>query len=402
MKRTAIFAAMAVCVAAWALSAAPGAEIRLTVTSAAAGSDVPVSTKVTLPADLADTPPEQIAVTMTPADGAPVPGQIVRQADGEARLWWIAPAVEAGKQAKWTARLEKGKPAEGFGWKDEKGKHRDLLCAGKRITRYMYERDTSDKRRAFDTAKVYHHVFNAEGTDTITKGPGGQFPHHRGIFLGFLVGYDGKKRDDWWHVQKVSQEDRKLLRGAAGPVLGAETVLIHWLDREGKPVVLEERETIVFRQPASTLLLLESRSLLKPARGDVELGGDPEHAGMQFRPHNDVNRKTTKYLFPREEVNRGNVAKELDLPWAALCYELKGKKYSVHHMNHPENPKGTRYSAYRDYGRFGAYSKAKIKQGESLTLKYRIWAAGGEFPSRKDLQARWEAFAKPPRVDLAK
>ncbi len=289
--------------------------------------------------------------------------------------------------------------AEGYRFQDTEGKHLDLLRDGKCVTRYMYEVDTSDKARTFDTAKVYTHVFNESGTETITKGTGGLYPHHRGIFLGFKVTYDGKKRGDWWHVRNVTQRHQKFLEQTAGGESATSTMLIHWNDGQGKCVLAEERTQIVHRQPKPTMLLLDFISKLTAARSDIDLGGDPEHAGMQYRPHNEVAKnKSAKYMFPDEKITSGNVKKELDLPWAACCYELKAKKYTVQHMNHPDNPKGTKYSAYRDYGRFGAYPTAKVKQGESLTLRYRIWIAPGEQLDRAAMQARYEAFAKAPKA----
>ena len=74
-------------------------------------------------------------------------------------------------------------------------------------------------------------------------------------------------------------------------------------------------------------------------------------------------------VFPDAKITTRNVKRELDMPWAALTYEMKGKTYSVQHMNHPGNPKGTKYSAYRNYGRFGAFTKAKIEKGQTLTLR---------------------------------
>jgi hypothetical protein len=298
--------------------------------------------------------------------------------------------------------LQAATGAEGYRFQNVKGKHLDLLLDGKPVTRYMYEVDTSDKAKTFDTAKVYTHVFNAEGTDTITKGPGGLYPHHRGIFLGFRVTYDGKQRGDWWHVRNVTQRHQKFLQLKAAGDSATSTMLIHWNDRTGKCVLAEERTQIVYRQPEPALLLLDFIAKLTAVRSDIELGGDPEHAGMQYRPHNDVNRKATKYMFPDEKITSGNVRKEVDLPWAAECYELKGKKYTVQHMNHPENPKGTKYSAYRDYGRFGAFPTAKVKQSRSITLRYRVWVAPGEQLDRAAMQARYEAFAKAPKPNAAK
>ena len=291
-----------------------------------------------------------------------------------------------------------------FEFKDVEGKHLDLLLGGKPLTRYMYEVDTSDKAKTFDTAKVFTHVFNEEGTETITKGSGGKYPHHRGIFLGFSkLSYDGNKRSDWWHVRNVAQRHQKFLKLDAGAEAATSTMLIHWNDGQGKPVVIEERTQIVYKQPKPGLLMMDFISKLKPARSDIELNGDPEHAGMQYRPSQKVaENKSAKYLFPDESITTKNVGKERDMAWAAESYEINGKKYTVQHMNHPDNPKGTRYSAYRDYGRFGAFTTAKVKQGESLTLRYRLWVASGELLDRAAMKARSDTYNKAPKPDAGK
>ncbi len=381
-------------------SMAAAGELTVQVTAEADGTHVPLCAEVDLPSDVASAKPGAIAVTMAGPDGATVPGQVVKMGDGPTRVAWVAPTVAGGKTQTWTATLKPGAPAAKKAWRfeAEEGKHVDRLFGERPVTRYMHEVDTSTKDRTFDTAKVFHHVFNAAG-EPITKGAGGKYPHHRGIFLGYSkTGYDGGKRSDWWHVRNVAQRHQEMLATSAGPVLGASTMLIHWNDGQGKPVVIEERTTVAYRQPDPTLLLLDFRSTLRGARGKVELNGDPEHAGMQYRPANEVDYKFTKYLFPDEAITTKNVKKHLDLQWAAECYKLAGKIYTVQHMNHPDNPEGTKYSAYRNYGRFGAFPKTEIPEGGSVTLKYRLWVASGEFPSRQELQARWAAFAKKPKA----
>ena len=80
--------------------------------------------------------------------------------------------------------------------KDTKGKHLDILSGDKVLVRYMYEHDTSTAEKKHATYKPYLHVFDAEGKAPITKGPGGQFTHHRGIFIGWSkLGFNGKSYD---------------------------------------------------------------------------------------------------------------------------------------------------------------------------------------------------------------
>ncbi|MHC4643661.1 MAG: DUF6807 family protein [Planctomycetota bacterium] len=190
---------------------------------------------------------------------------------------------------------------------------------------------------------------------------------------------------------------------AAGPVLASSSSLISWNDKGGEAVIAERREVTVFGQSEPTILLLEFGSELKAVRGDVFLNGDPEHAGMQYRAHNDVatGGKEVKatYLFHEDGINP---KKDADLPWAAMSCGLNGRRYSILHMNHPDNPKQTLYSAYRDYGRFGAFFKKKIGAGETLTLRYRILVVESEMPKRGELAKKYSEFVDGPTVEVVK
>src|SRR5205823_6030029 len=116
----------------------------------------------------------------------------------------------------------------------------------------------------------------------------------------------------------------------------------------------EERTFTIRRGPAPARVTIDVVSKLKAAAGDLALDGDPEHAGIHYRPANEVATKETTYLYP---VENADAHKDLDYPWVGMSYTLGGKKYSIAEISHPENPKGTKWSAYRDYGRFGAFPK---------------------------------------------
>jgi hypothetical protein len=95
-------------------------------------------------------------------------------------------------------------------------------------------------------------------------------------------------------------------------------------------------------------------------------------------------------LFPAE----GNdPRRDKDLPWTALQYVLDGKTYGVVQMNSPDNPKDTVWSAYRDYGRFGAFPRAEIAGGQSLTLSYRFLVLAGPLPDRDEIQKQYQEYA---------
>jgi len=84
---------------------------------------------------------------------------------------------------------------------------------------------------------------------------------------------------------------------------------------------------------------------------------------------------------------------DLDYPWAGETFTLGGKRYSVVELNHPDNPKKTKWSTYRDYGRIGAFPKAEIKAGQTLTLKYAFLIADGEMLPVDAIEKSWDAFA---------
>src|SRR5260221_4164081 len=73
----------------------------------------------------------------------------------------------------------------GFSFQDHPGEYLDVLLDGKIAARYMDAHDNSTPKRREETYKPYLHVFDADGKEPITKGPGGQFTHHRGIFIGW-------------------------------------------------------------------------------------------------------------------------------------------------------------------------------------------------------------------------
>ena len=344
------------------------------------------------------------------------PGQIVMNDRKQAELWWVLPEAKANSTSTWTVGLiDRRRPeavldsAKVFSWRDQKGDYLELLFDGVKVTRYMYAYDTSSEQRTFETYKPFHHIFDASG-NLLTNGPDGVhpyqknkilYPHHRGLLIGWNRLTFGGRQYDLWHMKEAHQVHQEFLELAAGPVLAKSKTLIHWNDKNGEPIIAEQRTTTVFRQSDPTVLLLDFNTDLKAVRGNVFLNGDPEHAGFQYRAHNDVaaGGKEVKatYLFHKDGIDP---KKDYDLPWMAMSYGLNDRRCNVQHLNHPGNPKPTIYSAYRDYGRFGAFFKEEIPAGKTLTLRYRIWVGRGEMPKRQELVGRYSAFVEGIKVEV--
>jgi len=274
----------------------------------------------------------------------------------------------------------------------------DVIRDGKIVARYMHAFDQSTPELAHETYKPYLHVFDAEGKAPITKGAGGQYTHHRGIFLGFSrLGFEGD-RFDLWHMKGVEQVHQKFLKQEADEKQAVFTSLVHWNDKDDHPILKERRTFTISKAPAPAYVSITMESTLHAERGDVELKGDPEHAGAQYRPANEVDRKKTVYTFPGKNTNP---KQDKDLMWVGETYTLHGDQYSVVIFNHTENPSGTVFSAYRDYGRFGAYPAFTIKQGDSRTLKYRWLVGQGKMFPTEMIQSSWNDFTGQEKTTTA-
>jgi len=273
---------------------------------------------------------------------------------------------------------------------DKPGEHLDVLLGGRVVARYMYAYDTSSPERRFETYKPYLHVFDAEGTRPITNGPAGLYPHHRGIFIGWSrLGFQGRSCD-LWGMGGGDMVHQGFRDRHASAHQASFTALVRWNAKTGE-TILEEYRTITVRPAAKPCrLVIDFVSTLSAPRSEVALGGDPEHAGVHYRPANELDKARTLYVFPREKADP---RVDLDYPWVGESYTLAGRRHSVVLMNHPENPKGTKYSAYRDYGRFGAFFVGSVRPSQPLTLRYRFLVADGEMPEAEVIQKCWDEFA---------
>ena len=290
-----------------------------------------------------------------------------------------------------------------FWWKDTEGKYLDLMYGERKITRYMYDSDESSEQRIFETYKVFYHVFDENGENLLTNGPDGEnpytkkvkYPHHRGIYIGWnKLQFEGKSYDTWHMSKGVRQVHQKFLANKGDAEKAISSALIHWKNGEGKVMVEEKRTMTVYKPSDRTIVQLDFETELKALNGEVYLDGDPEHAGFQYRPHDDVAKGPAdvkaKYLFHKEAIDP---KKDKDLPWVALEYGLNDRRYSVQYMSDPTNPNADAvFSAYRDYGRFGEFFKHTIPASQTLKLRYRIRISEGSLPDRESLAKQYAAF----------
>tara|TARA_Y100001934_G_scaffold209743_1_gene248179 strand:+ start:775 stop:1758 length:984 start_codon:yes stop_codon:yes gene_type:complete len=272
---------------------------------------------------------------------------------------------------------------QGYSWKDEPGKHLDLLKGDRKIVRYVYERlDPEDRERTY---KPFHHVYQADGKDFLTKGPGGKFTHHRGIYYGFskcsAVNAAGKKvRIDTWHCKGGYQTHEKVIESKADDKGASHAVEIAWRVDDGT-IFASEKRTLSFSHREDGSLQVDFSSVLSTKQDSVTLDGDPQHAGFQFRASNEVAAKTAKqtyYVRPKDGKDGMGKTKNwpgnkdmTNLSWKAQSVVVSDRRYFTVYLDHPDNPKPSFYSE-RDYGRFGSYFKSQLTPAKPVKIKYRL------------------------------
>jgi len=295
-----------------------------------------------------------------------------------------------------------------FSWKtDEAAGTADLNYDGKPVLRYQFGFDTSTPERAVETFKVFHHVFGPDGTQ-ITKGDGGHFPHHRGLYVGWnKTSWDGGAGDFWHCTNGAHQRHVEFVKQEADADHGMMTSLIHWNAADGKPAIVETRTVTAKPFPIEVApgygWQIDWTSRLESQRGEITLDGDRQHAGFQFRAANVVAEKNNAtYLrpdtFPEQpaafEVNDAtDPDKHINLGWLAMQYPVEETLYTVGYLEDPSLPKPSRYSE-RPYGRFGAFFKTTLKPDEPLTLRYRVIVTTEDKPTRAVWQKRHDAFVQ--------
>jgi len=373
--------------------------------------DIPVHAEINLPTEFQNFEPEDIRVTLESDDGeyGEIPGQITDTGDGNQILSWILPETSREKPVQWKACLNKNEESTvtGFSWKETPGKYMDLLYGDRKIMRYNYELDEQFKKDETLTAnnKVFYHIYDLQGENLITNGPEeGVWSHHRGIMIGWRdVGFRDSKLSFWGMEDLTVQKHIRFVELSAGPVLAKVEALIHWNDSAGYPIIEEKRSATVYYQSPPAIMLLDYSSSLKAINGPVELNGNAEHGGVQYRAHNDVaeeaaGSKKPVYYFHKDDIDP---YKDYNLPWVGMTYGLNNKTYSVIDMDHSGNPKPSIWSAYRDYGRFGPFFEYNLVDKETLTINYRFWISESLMPSRKVIDSNYKAYENPPLARIA-
>lgn len=302
--------------------------------------------------------------------------------------------------------------AQQFSWNDVPEENFCELSLGDRpLVRYMYAPlDESSTETRDATYKPFLHVYSPDGSQLITKGPGGLFPHHRGIFFGFnkiTYGPDDKKCDTWHCRGKAHQQHEEFAKMQADAESGVLESSVHWHGQEGEHFATEARRQTVTMDDG--VMCIDFHTTLTPTEevGHLNLDGDPQHAGVQFRASQKVPDGTadqTYYIrtdgkgkpgdyrnWNQNNANDPMNGETTNRPWLAASFVIDDERYTVLRLDHPSNPRPSHYSE-RDYGRFGSFFVSDVSAEEPLELNYRFYVKQGEM-TVEECQALSDAYA---------
>src|SRR6202030_3957393 len=87
------------------------------------------------------------------------------------------------------------------------------------------------------------------------NGPPSLFPHHRGLFYGFMKVSYGDEQVDIWHCKGDTHQAHDSFAGlATGEVLGRHRLNINWNGKGKKAFAVEQREVTAYNLPGGTLI----------------------------------------------------------------------------------------------------------------------------------------------------
>ncbi len=337
----------------------------------------------------------------------------------------VVPRMEGDQPIQFEAKSTGLNPNRVFRW--QVNEHSDRLTLGDQpVVEFMREPlDESSEERRAETYKPYHHVYATNGDQRLTKGPGGLFPHHRGIYFGYnRISYGDKTADTWHCKNGAYQSFEKNLQLTGGPVAATHVSEILWRGQDGEPFAKEIRKLIVARLGDGHLIDVTS-TVTNLVDVKIDFKGDPQHAGIQFRATQlvpDQTAEMTYYIRPdgadkpgkfrnwSDKKNETEVNKQhVDLDFNALCFALPAQRenaegefdrWTIGYFPHADNPGQERFSE-RNYGRFGCYFETELEPGKSFDAGYGFLVKPGEM-KLKQLEQFRKMLSNPPEVSVVR
>ena len=300
------------------------------------------------------------------------PANAEAPAFGELRF--VVDHLDANEERRYSLQLADGAAPKVAPTGSAKDDEREIAADNHPILRLQTAFDRADFE---PTNKPIWHLF-VPGTDVpLTKGIGGEYPHHRGLFLGWNQTTVGDAKFDFWHCPVAGQRHAgfDLESEVHSGVRRELRSTTHWLTPLDEIVLRDQRCLTAWVQRSTgkdgSAMQCIDVAIELSADQVVALRGDPQHAGFQLRVADEVaQRKDARYVRPTSAHGGDNDVWN-DCAWVTGLFTIAGHQVAVQHMSHRDNPQPVCY-ATRPYGRFGAFFTADVSPGKPLRLRYRL------------------------------
>ncbi|GBC94158.1 hypothetical protein HRbin15_02666 [bacterium HR15] len=336
-------------------------------------------------------------------EGEPIAAQRVER-EGKRYLVWIEPNLPRGSEKRYELRSATAS-VQGFeATRTEKAI--TLRYRGQPIAAYVHR----------DAPKPYLYPLYGPNGKPITRhfpmqlvqGESMDHPHQRSLWFthGEVNGIDfwteGPGRGTIAH--------RQIRRVEAGPVLARIEAQNDWLAPDGKKVCEETTEIVVYRAPH--LVWLDYTVTIRASEGEVRFGDTKEGTfGVRVASSMEVKRgQGGQIVNAAGQRDRDAWGKRAE--WCDYTGPVEGETVGIAIFDHPDNLRHPTYWHVRDYGLFAANpfgvhdfvpgtpkgtGDYLLKQGESLTLRYRLCLHKGR-TEEANIAQHYQAFRYTPET----
>ena len=348
-------------------------------------------------------PRGKVVVTVAPAEkdrrwvlvdfdakGKPLPGDRIVDETGEVLpgqgtprgVAWLVPHIAAGRSPRFTIESGETRPRP-EAWAESAPGVFSLKAGGKEVTRY-YTGAALDK---YKHHKPFFWPLMARGVNLLRgwpveprEGDPVDHPHHTGMYFAFGE-VNGK---EYW--SKLPITSRKFEKDA-GPVFAQVRAENAWGED------LNESEDVRFMTDGKDVVV-DWTITLTAAGGPATFAKDLKQAkegAFVCRLAQELSQAKgdAPEMILDSKGNRGEkLIREAGAPWVDYTGTIDGKKVGISIMNHPTSFRYPSDWHVRAYGLFAANpwilkGENTLQKGESLTLKWRVYAHEGDAEAGK-------------------
>ncbi|MFQ5810019.1 MAG: DUF6807 family protein [Armatimonadota bacterium] len=324
--------------------------------------------------------------------GATIPVQLSREPSSNLALCFVAPAGDKPRRF----RLVQAAAAHAsvFGIEDSEGKYLRFSEGDEPVMTYNYGAiEHPDVGENMWRSCYVHPIYGLDG-----KIISDDFPrdhrHHRGLFWTWARVIVGGKEHDLWALKGCEQQFDRALHQDVGPVCATLGVTNRWFVGD-EPIVRERVWMRVFRA-GDVGRVIDVDLTLEAIGKTVTISGRPGkgYSGMtlRFAPRED-----TVITTPDGKLDADKL--RVAWPWTDLSARIGGaaEPSGAAMFDHPANPKYPNEWLVRHYGVLDccwpSVELYKLKPGEPVRMRYRVWVHRGDFEGGK-VAAAHDAFVK--------